>query len=107
VYRITSFPPDSEFDRSQGYSDARGPLAGSIALVDSGGIPGLHVTETVDLVTMLSGELWAVMETGETVLRPGDTLVHRGTKHAWSNRTDKPAVMVSLMIDAASRPTEQ
>jgi hypothetical protein len=107
VYRIASFPPDSEFDRSQGYSDAHGPLAGSIAPEDSGGIAGLHVTETIDVVTMLSGELWAVMETGETLLRPGDTLVQRGTKHAWSNRTDKPAVIVSIMIDAASRPTEQ
>ena len=60
----------------------------------------MHFTETVDIVTVLSGEIYAVLETTETLLRPGDTLVQRGTIHAWSNRTDKPAMMVALMVSA-------
>ena len=63
----------------------------------------MHATETVDIVTILSGELVAILETGETVLKPGDTLVQRGTNHAWRNRGDVPAVMVALQV-AATRP---
>jgi hypothetical protein len=40
------------------------------------------------------------MESGETLLRAGDTLVQRGTTHAWSNRTGEPATVVSVMIAA-------
>jgi uncharacterized cupin superfamily protein len=60
----------------------------------------MHFTETVDIMTVLSGELWAITETGETLLRAGDTLVQRGTAHAWSNRTSEPATIVSVMIAA-------
>jgi mannose-6-phosphate isomerase-like protein (cupin superfamily) len=100
VYRVVSFPPDSEWDKSLGYADAKGPLAGSIPEEESGGIAGLHMTDTVDICTVISGEMHAVMETGETVLRPGDTLVQRGTKHTWSNRGDRPVVMAVVMISA-------
>ena len=100
VYRIASFPPDTDWDRSQGYGDSKGALAGSVPLSESGGIPGMHFTETVDIMTVLSGELWAITETGETLLRAGDTLVQRGTAHAWSNRTSEPATIVSVMIAA-------
>jgi quercetin dioxygenase-like cupin family protein len=100
VFRVVTFSPDSEWDQSQGYSDAKGQLPGTIEASESGGVPGFHVTETVDIVTILSGEIVAIMETEETVLRPGDTLVQRGTKHAWSNRTDKPVTLQSIMISA-------
>jgi hypothetical protein len=74
VYRIVTFRPDSEWDMSKGFSDANGPLKGMVSPAEAGGIVGLHVTDTVDIVTVVSGELTAVMETGETTLYPGDTL---------------------------------
>lgn len=101
VHRVTTFPPDSEWDKSAGYADSQGKLAGSVP-DDESGIPGLHHTDTVDIVTVLSGEVWAVMETGETLLKPGDTLVQRGTKHAWANRSDRPVTVVSVMVSATS-----
>ncbi len=100
VFRVVTFAPDSEWDQSLGYADANGQLPGTIDAEETGGVPGFHVTETVDIVTILSGELVAIMETGETVLRAGDTLVQRGTKHAWSNRTDQPVTLQSIMIAA-------
>ena len=106
VYRVVTFPPDSEWDRSAGYGDASGPLAGSVPLEESGGIPGMHFTETVDILTVISGELHIELETGEAKLGPGDTLVQRGTKHAWSNRTDRPVVLVSVMAAATREPEE-
>jgi len=53
--------------------------------------PGMHKTRTVDYCIVFSGEIWAVLDEGEVLLRAGDCLVQRGTHHAWSNRTDEPA----------------
>lgn len=66
--------------------------------------PGMHCTETVDYAIVLEGEIWSVMDEGETLLRAGDVLIQRGTNHAWSNRTDKPAVIAFVLIDAKGTP---
>jgi quercetin dioxygenase-like cupin family protein len=50
----------------------------------------MHRTDTIDYGLVLSGELYAVFERGETLLRPGDIIVQRGTNHAWENRSDAP-----------------
>jgi mannose-6-phosphate isomerase-like protein (cupin superfamily) len=66
-----------------------------------GGVPGLHVTETVDVVTVVSGELYAVLETTtETLLRPGGTFIQRGTKHARNNRGTEPVTVVAARMAA-------
>lgn len=57
-------------------------------------VPGFHATDTVDVITVISGEVYSIMETGEKLHRPGDTLVQRGTSHAWSNRGQTPAIFV-------------
>jgi mannose-6-phosphate isomerase-like protein (cupin superfamily) len=102
TYNLTAFPPDSEWDYEAGYAQALADASAgdSTSMQD---IPGMHTTETVDIVTLLSGELWAILETGETMLKPGDTLVQRGTKHAWRNKGDVPAVIVAIQI-SATRP---
>lgn len=101
VYRVVTFRPDSERDLTQAFADADGPLPGMVPEEEAGGIPGLHFTESVDIVTVLSGELTAVMQDHSvTVLGPGDSLVQRGTKHSWSNRTDGPVTAVVLMASA-------
>jgi hypothetical protein len=99
VYRVVAMPPDSTWDKSLGYFDSRGPV-GPIPGEQQGGIPGLHATPTLDILTVVSGEIWAILETREVRLRPGDTLVQRGTKHSWANRTDRTAVYVSIMVSA-------
>jgi quercetin dioxygenase-like cupin family protein len=48
---------------------------------EAAGIPGMHSEDTLDIVTVVSGEIYVVLEAGETVLREGDTLVMRGAKH--------------------------
>lgn len=100
VVRQTTFAPDSEWDKSLGYSDSKGQLAGTVPAADTGGAPGFHTTESVDIVTVLEGEIVAIMETGEKLLQAGDTIVMRGTTHAWDNRTDQPVTVQSVMISA-------
>jgi quercetin dioxygenase-like cupin family protein len=49
---------------------------------------------------VLSGEIWALMDNGETKMKAGDILVQRGTNHAWSNRSNKPCLVAFVLIDA-------
>src|SRR4051794_24702803 len=105
-YDISTFPPDSEWDYEGGYGKALAqagvgdPEAGQDAHdVDGpGAIPGMHQTDSIDIVTVISGEIWAVVETGETLVKAGDTVIQRGTWHAWRNRSDAPCTVAALHI---------
>ena len=66
--------------------------------------PGFHKTDTIDYAVCLEGEIWAVLDEDETLMRAGDVLVQRGTYHAWSNRSDNPARMLFVLIDAEPVP---
>ena len=59
-----------------------------------------HRTQTLDFAILLEGEIWAMMDVGETLMNPGDILVQRGTSHAWSNRSDRPARVCFVAVTA-------
>ena len=61
--------------------------------------PGMHTTDTIDYAIVLAGELYAVMDDGEELMRAGDVLVQRGTNHAWSNRSGETARIAFVLID--------
>jgi hypothetical protein len=62
---------------------------------------GMHQTPTIDIIQMLEGELWCLLDSGEeTCLQAGDVLVQRGTVHAWRNRTDRPVRYLAIMVTA-------
>jgi len=63
--------------------------------------PGMHETSTVDYAILLQGELVAILEEEETIMRAGDILIQRGTNHAWANRSRAIARIVFVLIDAA------
>jgi hypothetical protein len=62
--------------------------------------PGMHETDTIDYAIVLFGEIYALVDEGEVLLKEGDVLVHRGTNHAWSNRADKPCRVLFVLVDA-------
>lgn len=48
-----------------------------------------HRTETLDLGVCVAGSMELTLDSGETrVLKVGDTIVQRGTMHAWRNPSD-------------------
>jgi quercetin dioxygenase-like cupin family protein len=101
IFRVVEFPPDGApggFDRKAAFA-AMG--AGHAMDPDASRHPGMHKTDTVDFALVLSGEIWALMDEGETLLRAGDTLVQRGTNHAWSNRSDQPCLVAFILVSAA------
>lgn len=100
VTRVTTFAPDSEWDQAAEYKKLLADMGNADALAEDSGIAGLHASETVDIVTIISGEVYCVLETGETLLRQGDSIVQRGTQHAWRNRSDQPCTLFNIMWGA-------
>jgi quercetin dioxygenase-like cupin family protein len=67
--------------------------------------PGFHQTDTVDYAVVLEGEVWAVLDEAETLLKPGDVLIQRGTYHAWDNRSDQVCRILFALVDAEPLPS--
>jgi hypothetical protein len=65
---------------------------------------GFHKTDTIDYAIILEGEIYALMDEGEKLMKKGDVLIQRGTAHAWANRTDKPCKVAFILIDAKPAP---
>jgi Cupin domain len=100
IFRVVEFPPEKApggFDRKAAFA-AMG--ADHAMDPDASRHPGMHKTATVDYAIVLSGEIWALMDEGETLLKAGDCLVQRGTNHAWSNRSDQPCLVAFILINA-------
>ena len=101
IFRVVEFPPDQApggFDRKAAF----GAMGARHAMdPDASRHPGMHKTDTVDFALVLSGEIWALMDEGETLLRAGDTLVQRGTNHAWSNRGTEPCLVAFILVSAS------
>ncbi len=101
VFRIVEFPPDDQWKASQ-----RGRVFGSNDYPDDEPTSDamLHRTDTIDFITVLNGEIRAIAEDGHVDLKPGDTLVQRGTRHSWSNLTNRPCVVVAVLV-STRQPT--
>jgi uncharacterized cupin superfamily protein len=64
--------------------------------------PGFHTTQTTDYVILLAGEVWLVVDEGEVHLKPGDAVIQLGSRHAWQNRSTKPATLCVVLLGAIS-----
>lgn len=66
--------------------------------------PGMHTTDSIDYDVVLEGEIVLEFDDGQEVaLHPHDVAVQHGTRHAWRNRSDKPAKMLFVLIGAQRR----
>ena len=65
--------------------------------------PGMHETDTIDYAVVMSGEIVALMEDGERLLKAGDVLIQRGTPHAWSNRSGEYCRVAFVLVEAIPR----
>lgn len=98
VMNVFTFPPDSVWRGRVGESDVR-------AYFQSVGAPGastyspqaphpyMQKMRTLDLCMVTEGEITLVLDTQEVNVKQGEIAVIRGSNHAWSNRSGKPAVI--------------
>src|SRR5262249_51802730 len=64
--------------------------------------PYMQKSQTLDFCLVLDGEITLVLDTAEVNLKAGDTVVQRGTNHAWSNRSTRPCTIAFSSHDAAA-----
>ena len=103
VFRVIEYPPDSERLAALAHEEKLPDDGSGRAEASDRNSPrhaGFHKTATIDYAIVLSGEIYAMMDEGEVLLKAGDVLIQRGTNHSWSNRTDAPAVVAFVLIDA-------
>jgi uncharacterized cupin superfamily protein len=106
VCRVVTFPPDDTFRGKVGAKEveaffrAMGSPAASTYSADAPH-PYMQKTRTLDFCLILEGEITLVLDTAEVHLKAGDTVVQRGTNHAWSNRSKKPCRIAFSLHDAA------
>jgi uncharacterized cupin superfamily protein len=105
VCRVLSVPPDDGF---RGKVDEKAVRA----YFESAGSPGaslysararhpyMQKTATLDLCMVIAGEVTLVLDTAEVRLEAGDTVVQRGTSHAWSNHANEPCLLAISSHDA-------
>ncbi|KAB2367177.1 cupin domain-containing protein [Actinomadura montaniterrae] len=75
-------------------------MPGAMAAMEPGP-PGMHVTDSLDYVLVVSGEVTLELDDGEqTVLRAGDTVIQNGTRHTWRNHGTEPCTIVGVAIGA-------
>lgn len=96
LLRVVDFPPDESYDQRElaRFLDDHGVRDGNESRHF-----WFHKTPTLDYAIVLEGEIHALLDEDETVMRAGDILVQRATNHSWSNRSGKPCRMAFVLID--------
>jgi len=101
IFRIVEFPPDSQW-RNRADARAAFESIGAGHAKDGGSKdPMMHRTATVDYIVVLKGEIHAIVDTGEVLLKPGDVFIQRGTNHSWSVRGSEPCIIAAVLVAAA------
>ena len=104
-FALVTLPPDTktgsaDLDLGAALAEFREKLPG-LAEVMEPDSPGMHTTNTVDVVLIVSGQ--ATLDLGEgpgLTLNAGDCVVQHGTRHAWRNLTSQPCTMASAIFGA-------
>ncbi|NBD32844.1 MAG: cupin domain-containing protein [Cyanobacteria bacterium] len=66
---------------------------------DEGSNEGLHSTDTLEYLIIVSGEIWLTLDDGSEVhLQAGEYVVQNGTRHALYNRGSEPCVMAAVLV---------
>lgn len=104
-FMLVTFPPDSvmmssSFDPAAAGAEYAQLLPGLAERFEPDN-PGMHVTDTVDYVVVLEGELHLELDDGITKkLVALDLVVQNGTRHAWRNRSNSAATALFVMVGA-------
>lgn len=106
VLSVVTFPPDAVWKGKVGEPEVRGYFRsmgspGASTYSPQAPHPYMQKTRTLDFCIVQEGEIVLVLDTQEVLLKTGDFVVQRGTNHAWSNRSNKPAVVAIAAHDGA------
>jgi len=72
----------------------------NLARMPPGSRSEMHATNTIDYITMISGQITFGVETCSVTLSPGDLLIDRGIIHSWRNDGIEDAVFSVVTMPA-------
>jgi len=106
VCRYVTYPPEKNFINSLSETNIRDYFAAmgspqACSYAPQAPHPYMQKTETLDFCYILEGEITLVLDTEEVNLTAGNTVIQRGTNHAWSNRSNAPCTIIFCQHDAA------
>jgi hypothetical protein len=106
-FLVVRFAPDSVAEQPGFDPVATGAefatFASDIAAASDPDDPGMHRTATVDFCVVLDGEVWLEVDGGvQTRLTQGDTIVQIAGRHAWRNKSSRPATLAVVLTGARS-----
>jgi quercetin dioxygenase-like cupin family protein len=58
----------------------------------------MHRTPTVDFIVIVSGQLELLLDDGSVRLKPGDSVVQRGTSHGWRVIGKEPCTFAGVLV---------
>jgi mannose-6-phosphate isomerase-like protein (cupin superfamily) len=98
--------PRPGLDEAAALAELERLMPGAMAAMEPDS-PGMHTTDSIDYVMVVSGEVTLDLDDGEqSLLRAGDVVVQNGTRHAWRNHGTEPCTIVGVAIGAdRTRPT--
>ena len=101
IFRIVEFWPEDpeQLARIDG-KEAFAAMGASHNVVEGARHPYMHRTDSVDYAVVIEGEIDMLLDDCEVHLKAGDTVVQRGTNHAWSNRSDAVCRIAFILVDA-------
>lgn len=111
VVRIADFPPDGAYPQDAGeavFDEIGGQEERRAGTEHSGGRHfWFHRTNSIDYAVVLDGEITLLVDDGESTLKAGDVAIQRATAHAWSNRTDRIARVMFVLVGTAPITPEE
>ena len=91
-------PPD--VDVAAALAELERAMPGALAVAEPDA-PGMHTTDSIDYLFVVSGEITLELDDGErTTVRAGDVVVQNGTRHAWRNDGTEPCTFVGVAVGA-------
>jgi hypothetical protein len=105
-FEVITIPPDAtprpaDLDVAAATVEVNRALPGLLEVMEKDD-PGMHATDSVDFVCVLSGRCLMRLHDGVTVaLGPGDTVVQNGTRHGWRVPHTEPCRLLCISIGAA------
>jgi quercetin dioxygenase-like cupin family protein len=94
--RFVEFPPDGDHIAQVSPAEVKAwfeSMQSGHAQV-AGPHPYMQRTRSLDLCYVLEGELTLVLDQQEVDVRAGNAVVINGARHAWSNRSKAPAIVI-------------
>ena len=96
--------PAPDLDEAAALAELERLMPGAMAAMEPDA-PGMHTTDSIDYVLIVSGQITLELDDGEqTVLRAGDVVIQNGTRHAWRNHGTESCTIVGVAIGADRTP---